>query len=136
MTNNLLLLAWVNGQSIFTSFRLTPQIQSPPAYTRTPAPVITPLCETGAINGTHFTYTFICQGCNQWVNNNNQQAGWQFSAQTQLIGRATNPRQKPNNPGDRNSQVQAHTDANQFILNIPRAKTDQYAAYKNACKPF
>ncbi|TVY68649.1 Cellobiose dehydrogenase [Lachnellula suecica] len=61
MTNELLIAAWPNGNSVLASFRETPKYGSPPVVTGTYSMI--PIANGTYVNSTHYTYTFLCRGC-------------------------------------------------------------------------
>ncbi|KAI0051610.1 hypothetical protein FA95DRAFT_1602622 [Auriscalpium vulgare] len=62
MLDNLLLVAWPNGNSIVYSTRYATDYVQPVAY---PGPVITNLPST-SVNATHWNWVFRCQNCTSW----------------------------------------------------------------------
>ncbi|KAI9659541.1 MAG: hypothetical protein M1821_001800 [Bathelium mastoideum] len=62
MTNSLLLLGWVDGDQILTSFRYATGYVAPDIYTGNAT--LTQISNT--INDTHFTLTYRCQWCLAW----------------------------------------------------------------------
>ncbi|KAM0297314.1 hypothetical protein ACHAPM_009847 [Fusarium culmorum] len=62
MVGGLLFVAWPNGEDIVTSFRLASSYANPDTYTNTTVKA-TPIPEGTFVNSTHFSYTFLCEGC-------------------------------------------------------------------------
>ncbi|OLN96707.1 Cellobiose dehydrogenase 1 [Colletotrichum chlorophyti] len=63
MLNGLLFVAWADGkETIRTSFRLGTAYANPDVYTATKVSA-TPIANGTFVNATHFSYTFLCEGC-------------------------------------------------------------------------
>lgn len=62
MTDNLLFVAWPNGDDIVSSFRLASSYANPSVYTATTVNAL-PIANGTFVNSTHFSYTFLCSGC-------------------------------------------------------------------------
>lgn len=62
MTDNLILVAWPNGDDIVTSFRLASSYANPSVYTATTVNAL-PIANGTFVNSTHLSYTFLCSGC-------------------------------------------------------------------------
>ncbi|GJD03488.1 Cellobiose dehydrogenase [Colletotrichum higginsianum IMI 349063] len=81
MLNGLLFVAWADGESIRTSFRLGSAYANPDVYTDTEVSAV-PIANGTFVNATHFSYTFLCENC---INDKTSLAGespilgWAFS---------------------------------------------------------
>lgn len=62
MANSLLFVAWADGEDIKTSFRTVASYSNPGPYTATEVKAL-PIADGTFVNATHFSYTFLCQGC-------------------------------------------------------------------------
>ncbi|KAH8889610.1 GMC oxidoreductase [Thozetella sp. PMI_491] len=62
MVNRLLVVAWPNGDDVVSSLRVASSYANPDVYTNDTVSLHT--IESGtSVNGTGFTYTFLCKGC-------------------------------------------------------------------------
>ncbi|KAF2422371.1 CBD9-like protein [Tothia fuscella] len=64
MLKSLLLVAWVNGQDIQTSWRYATKYNPPVKYTG-PPPKLTKLATV--VNASHYSLTYRCQSCLTWT---------------------------------------------------------------------
>ncbi|RPB01276.1 FAD/NAD(P)-binding domain-containing protein [Choiromyces venosus 120613-1] len=93
MNGNLLMVTWLNGNDVVSSFRMTSGYQEPTVYAGTTAPVATKMYTV--LNTTHYSYTFCCQNCVSWTDGgfdptaNFTVMGWAVSSLA--IGDKTNP---------------------------------------------
>jgi cellobiose dehydrogenase (acceptor) len=62
MTNHLLLVAWANGDEVVSTFRIAGSYANPDVYDATAVSAL-PIANGTFVNSTHFSYTFLCQGC-------------------------------------------------------------------------
>lgn len=62
MTKHLLFVAWPNGDDVVTSFRIAESYANPSVYTNTTVAAL-PIANGTFVNSTHFSYTFVCEGC-------------------------------------------------------------------------
>ncbi|KAK1999500.1 GMC oxidoreductase [Colletotrichum falcatum] len=62
MTNRILLVAWPNGDSVQSSIRKASGYSNPDVVTDSGI-TLRPIASGISVNGTAFTYTFLCQGC-------------------------------------------------------------------------
>ncbi|PNS18516.1 hypothetical protein CAC42_5055 [Sphaceloma murrayae] len=62
MLNNLLVAAWPNEQEILSTFRLATDYAAPGPYPGANF-TQTPIATGTFVNGTHYSYTFLCSGC-------------------------------------------------------------------------
>ncbi|KAG8745775.1 hypothetical protein FRC10_007036 [Ceratobasidium sp. 414] len=81
MNNNLLLVAWPNGNSIVSSTRYTTGYTQPTVITGYTLSTIT---AGTTVNATHWKWLFRCQGCTSWTGgsmttNGVQVFGWAYS---------------------------------------------------------
>ncbi|TFK75515.1 hypothetical protein BDN72DRAFT_831768 [Pluteus cervinus] len=119
MTNNPLLVGWVNNGRATISARLTSIYTSPAVYN---GPILTILGTSGQ-NATHQRIVFRCQNCTTWTN-----GGLPTTGNTQ-IGWATHGSLKPNDPGSAGSSVPQHSAAGQHSLSLAAAQSSSYQAY-------
>ncbi|CAE7204138.1 unnamed protein product [Rhizoctonia solani] len=64
MNNNLLLVAWPNGNSIVSSTRMSTGYTQPTVFT---GPTLTTIAAGTTVNATHWKWLFRCQGCTSWT---------------------------------------------------------------------
>ncbi|KAK3322580.1 cellobiose dehydrogenase-like protein [Apodospora peruviana] len=81
MTNSLLLTAWPNKDTVYTSFRYATGYSMPDVYSGDAK--LTQI--SSKINATHFSLTFRCQNCLQW-NQGGQTGGQSTSAGFMVLG--------------------------------------------------
>ncbi|KAI8941204.1 hypothetical protein NX059_002442 [Plenodomus lindquistii] len=62
MLNHLLLVAWANGEEVVSTFRTAGAYANPAVYDATEVSAL-PITNGTFVNGTHFSYTFLCKGC-------------------------------------------------------------------------
>ncbi|KAG8909001.1 hypothetical protein FRB99_000104 [Tulasnella sp. 403] len=127
MNQNLLVVAWPNNGVIVKSARQATNYVQPTPY---PGPTITTLATT--INGTHWKWTYRCQGCTSWTINGvngvldpTQYAvlGWAFSTTAVFT------------PSDSASNMNQHDDARLYGFDAPSAISNNYASYVNIGNP-
>ena len=61
MANHILVVAWPDGDSVRSSVREASGYTTPPVYTGNAT--TTPIANGTFVNSTHFSYTFVCNGC-------------------------------------------------------------------------
>ncbi|KAI4842060.1 FAD/NAD(P)-binding domain-containing protein [Aureobasidium sp. EXF-8845] len=61
MANHILVVAWPNGEEVMASVREASGYTTPPVYTGNAT--TTPIANGTFVNSTHFSYTFVCNGC-------------------------------------------------------------------------
>ncbi|KAI4843507.1 FAD/NAD(P)-binding domain-containing protein [Aureobasidium sp. EXF-8845] len=61
MANHILIVAWPNGEEVMASVREASGYTTPPVYTGNVT--TTPIANGTFVNSTHFSYTFVCNGC-------------------------------------------------------------------------
>ncbi|KAI9706878.1 MAG: hypothetical protein M1820_004657 [Bogoriella megaspora] len=123
MTNALLLLAWVNGQSIQTSFRWTSGYVAPDIYTGNAT--LTQIGHT--INDTHFTLTYRCQYCLTW-SQDGVSNGQPITAGSLVLGWAqasTNP--TPVTASD--ATIVQHEDFGEYGFAVSSAQQASYSSW-------
>lgn len=62
MLNKLLLVAWANGEEIVSTFRTASAYSNPAVYDASEVSAM-PIANGTFVNGTHFSFTFLCKGC-------------------------------------------------------------------------
>ncbi|KAK7189588.1 hypothetical protein DPSP01_001582 [Paraphaeosphaeria sporulosa] len=62
MLNHLLLVAWANGEEVVSTFRTAGAYANPAVYDATKVSAL-PIANGTFVNSTHFSYTFLCEGC-------------------------------------------------------------------------
>ncbi|KAI0055955.1 cellobiose dehydrogenase [Artomyces pyxidatus] len=128
MLDNLILVAWPNGNSVVSSARYAPKYALPSMYS---GPVITNLPSTG-VNATHWNWVFRCQNCTSWT-----QGGLDVTSSTgqwawALGGKA------PTTPSDPASSFARHADFGFWVQNLANAhaSSDAYNAYLSGTVPI
>lgn len=116
MNNNLLLVAWPNGNSIVSSTRFTTGYTLPPVIT---GPTLTTITAGTTVNATHWKWLFRCQGCTTWTGgsmttNGVQRFGWAYDETA------------PTTPSDPASRFGLHDDAGTWDHNTAAAHYDNY----------
>ncbi|TDZ15951.1 Cellobiose dehydrogenase [Colletotrichum orbiculare MAFF 240422] len=127
MLNGLLFVAWADGEDIKTSFRLGSAYSNPDVYDATKVSA-TPIANGTFVNSTHFSYTFLCEGCiiadKTSLTSESPILGWAFSDAN------------PTDPSDATSALNYHSAGfGQFGLNIAEAKSakfEQWSKYASA----
>ncbi|KAH0341203.1 FAD/NAD(P)-binding domain-containing protein, partial [Aureobasidium melanogenum] len=61
MANHILVVAWPDGKEVMSSVREATGYTTPPVYTGNVT--TTPIANGTFVNSTHFSYTFVCNGC-------------------------------------------------------------------------
>ncbi|OCL14160.1 cellobiose dehydrogenase, partial [Glonium stellatum] len=124
MTNSLLLMAWVDGTSIRTSFRFASGYVAPDIYTGNAT--LTQISHT--INSTHFTLIYRCQWC--WYWNQNGAVGSQPpTSDVEVIGWAQNL-QSPNSPTSSSSTISEHNNGQgEFGAPVASARNSAYTVW-------
>ncbi|KAH0255576.1 FAD/NAD(P)-binding domain-containing protein, partial [Aureobasidium melanogenum] len=61
MANHILVVAWPDGDKVMSSVREATGYTTPPVYTGNVT--TTPIANGTFVNSTHFSYTFVCNGC-------------------------------------------------------------------------
>ena len=126
MTNGLILLTWVDGTDIKTSFRYATGYVAPDIYTGNAT--LTPISTN--INDTYYEMTYRCEGCWKWSQDGAD--GSQIPATTasaqQLVGwaQATNA---PTTPSDDDSAIQQHAYDGIFGADVASARNTAYTSW-------
>lgn len=122
MTGHLLLVAWPNGDDIVSSFRYADSYANPSVYTNTTMTML-PIANGTFVNSTHFSYTFVCQGCVV-----GGQTTWDFTEDTAPMGWAV-ATSNPDTPSDSSSTLTYHDVANIFVANLTASQSSQYETW-------
>lgn len=126
MTSALLLLSWLDGADVMTSFRYASGYTSPDIYTGNAT--LTKISQS--VNATHFEMTYRCESCWSW--DQDGVAGSQVPATTsgaaQLIGWAQ-ATQAPTTPGDTDSAIKQHADDGIFGAVVASARKSAYTSW-------
>ncbi|QRV98090.1 GMC oxidoreductase [Ceratobasidium sp. AG-Ba] len=116
MNNNLLLVAWPNGNSVVASTRYTTGYTMPTVIT---GYTLTTITAGTSVNSTHWKWLFRCQGCTSWTGgsmttNGVQVFGWAYST----VG--------PTTPSSASSAFPEHTDFGNWGHNTASAHYSNY----------
>ncbi|KAF6798152.1 hypothetical protein CSOJ01_12802 [Colletotrichum sojae] len=127
MLNGLLFVAWADGEEIRTSFRLGSAYSNPDVYTATEVSAV-PIANGTFVNSTHFSYTFLCQGCviadKTSLTSASPILGWAFSDAN------------PTTPSDPASALNYHSAGfGQFGLDIDGAKSAKFETWSKFAEP-
>ncbi|KAK5694690.1 hypothetical protein LTR97_009280 [Elasticomyces elasticus] len=123
MTSSLMLVTWIDGDDVKTSFRYASGYVAPDIYTGN----ATLSQISHSINDTHYELTYRCQDCWSW--DQDGATGSQVPATTasaaQLIGwaHATNA---PTNPSEADSGIQQHANDGIFGALVASARNTAY----------
>ncbi|TID22841.1 Glucose-methanol-choline oxidoreductase [Venturia nashicola] len=130
MLDTLILLAWVHGQEVRTSFRYATNYTQPDIYSG--ALSFSQLAHT--INKTHFTVTYRCQGCFSW-NYKGKTGSVNMKAESILFGWGQGSRD-PSMPSNNNSPVDFHDNGFGIIATVPSLGANpKYDSYVNVINP-
>ncbi|KAL0932731.1 uncharacterized protein CTRU02_211694 [Colletotrichum truncatum] len=126
MLNSLLFVAWADGEDIKTSFRMGSAYSNPDVYTATKV-TATPIANGTFVNSTHFSYTFLCEGCviadKTTLTGESPILGWAFSDTS------------PTTPSDPSSALNYHSAGfGQFGLDIAAAKSAKFEEWSKYAK--
>ncbi|THH28872.1 hypothetical protein EUX98_g5306 [Antrodiella citrinella] len=118
MLDNLLLVAWPNGNDIIASTRYATDYVQPTEYD---GPTITTL-PSSLVNSTHWKWVFRCQNCTSWSGGgidttSGAALAWAFSS----VG--------VDDPSDPESTFQEHTDFGFFGMDFSTAHNANYQSY-------
>ncbi|KAI1841047.1 hypothetical protein JX265_009398 [Neoarthrinium moseri] len=123
MTGKLLLVAWANGDEIVSSFRLASSYSNPDVYSESTVEAL-PIANGTFVNSTHFSYTFLCEGC---ATGDSYSFG--FSSETTALGYAV-ASTNPTTVSDPASALTYHsTGANIYVANLTAAMSSDYATW-------
>ncbi|KAK5683121.1 hypothetical protein LTS10_004652 [Elasticomyces elasticus] len=123
MTSSLILVTWIDGEDVKTSFRYASGYVAPDIYTGN----ATLSQISHSINDTHYELTYRCQDCWSWDQDGatGSQVPATTSAAVQLIGwaHATNA---PTNPSEADSGIQQHANDGIFGALVASARNTAY----------
>ncbi|CAK4030971.1 carbohydrate-binding module family 1 Non-catalytic module family CDH [Lecanosticta acicola] len=126
MTSSLLLLAWVDGESVMSSFRYASGYVEPDVYTGNASLSVI----DSAVNDTHFSLTYRCENCWRWEDGgvSGSQVPATTSAAAQLIGwvQATNA---PTNPSEADTGIKQHAEDGIFAVTAASARNTAYTSW-------
>ncbi|KAI6869342.1 cellobiose dehydrogenase [Hortaea werneckii] len=126
MTGSLLLLSWLDGDEIMTSFRYASGYTQPDIYNGNAT--LSKISQN--INDTHFELTYRCENCWSW--DHEGATGDQIPATTssavQIIGWAQ-ATQAPNSPSDADSDIKQHDDDGIFGAAVGSARNSAYTSW-------
>ncbi|KAK5119901.1 hypothetical protein LTR85_007227 [Meristemomyces frigidus] len=126
MTSSLLLVTWIDGTEIMTSFRYASGYVAPDIYTGNAT--LTQI--SSSINDTHYELTYRCEGCWKWDQGGatGSQVPATTSAAAQLIGwaQATNP---PTSPSEADSVIKQHANDGIFGALVASARNTAYTSW-------
>ncbi|KAF2243972.1 iron reductase domain protein [Trematosphaeria pertusa] len=127
MLNKLLILSWPNGQSIVSSFRKTANYGSPAVATGTFTQ--TPIANGTYVNGTHWTYTFLCSKC--ILSDKTTFASTETAPSLGYALNAAAPAQKTTP----SASVTKHTAQGQVVFDLTKAKSKDFDTWKSWAVP-
>ncbi|KAJ4359826.1 uncharacterized protein N0V89_000382 [Didymosphaeria variabile] len=122
MKNALLVLAWPNSNAVVSSFRKTAQYGSPPVASGTFTQL--PIANGTYVNGTHWTYTFVCSKCIQ-----TDGTTFTANANSTILGYALNAA-APSNKSNATSSVSKHTSQGQVTFDLVKARSKDFTTWK------
>jgi cellobiose dehydrogenase (acceptor) len=123
MTGKLLIVAWADGEDVVSSFRLASAYSNPDVYSNGTLTAL-PIADGTWVNSTHFSYTFVCEGCVVGGSTT-----WDFSSGTAPMGYAV-ASSNPTTPSDSSSALTYHdVGANIYVANLTAAQSSQYATW-------
>ena len=126
MTGSLLLVTWLDGTKVQTSFRYATGYVAPDIYTGNATLSI--ISETNS--DTHYGITYRCEGCWKWEQDG--VAGSQVPATTksaaQIIGWAQ-ATTAPTNPGDADAAIKQHANDGIFGAVVASARNSAYTKW-------
>ncbi|KAH8806689.1 hypothetical protein DL96DRAFT_1698942 [Flagelloscypha sp. PMI_526] len=122
MANDLLLVAWPNGNSVVRSARMATDYVQPTVYS---TPILTDL-PTTKVNSTHWKWIFRCQNCTSWPGGALQQ---NTTYPTAYVWAST----EVDTPSDPASDMIQHDEFGIFVMpwasaRVSQADYDNYAA--------
>lgn len=126
MTNSLILLTWVNGEEVLSSFRIASGYVEPEIYAGN--------ASLGRIdsfvNETHYGLTYRCQDCWRWEQDgaSSSQVPKTTSAAAQLMGWAQ-ATAAPTNPEQSDAGIVQHASADIFVVSVASARNAAYASW-------
>lgn len=126
MTSSLLLLTWLNGDEVMTSFRYATGYTAPDIYTGNAT--LTQISST--VNDTHYELTYRCESCWSWEQSGvtGAQVPATTSGAAQLMGwaQATNA---PTTPTDSDSAIKQHANDGIFGAVVASARNADYTSW-------
>lgn len=126
MTDSLLLLTWLDGEEVMTSFRYASGYTAPDIYTGN----ATLSQISHSVNSTHYELTYRCENCWKWDQSGvaGSQVPATTSAAAQLIGwaQATNA---PTTPSDEDSAIKEHANDGIFGALVASARNTAYTSW-------
>ncbi|KAE9979178.1 hypothetical protein Vi05172_g5686 [Venturia inaequalis] len=130
MLDTLILLAWVQGREVRTSFRYATNYTQPDIYSG--ALSFSQLAHT--VNKTHFTVTYRCQGCFAW-NYKGKKGSVDMKGESILFGWGQGTRD-PSMPSNPNSPIDFHDNGFGVIAAVPSLGANpKYDSYVNVTTP-
>jgi len=126
MTGSLLLLTWLDGKNVMTSFRYATGYVAPEIYTGN----ATLSQISHSVNDTHYELTYRCENCWKWEQDGvpGSQVPATTSAAAQLIGWAQ-ATSAPTNPGSADSAIKQHANDGIFGALVASARNPQYTSW-------
>ncbi|RMX83900.1 hypothetical protein D0869_04962 [Hortaea werneckii] len=126
MTSSLLLISWLDGEEIMTSFRYASGYTQPDIYNGNAT--LSKISQN--INDTHFELTYRCEGCWSWDHDGatGGQVPATTSAAAQIVGWAQ-ATQAPNSPSDADSDIKQHDDDGIFGAAVASARNSAYTSW-------
>lgn len=126
MTSSLLLVTWIDGSEIMTSFRYASGYVAPDIYTGNAT--LTQI--SSSISDTHYELTYRYEGCWKWDQRGatGSQVPATTSAAAQLIGwaQATSP---PTSPSEADSAIQQHANDGIYGALVASARNTAYTSW-------
>lgn len=126
MTSSLLLIAWVDGENVMSSFRYASGYVEPDVYGGNASLSVI----DSNVNDTHFELTYRCENCWRWEDGgvSGSQVPATTSAAAQLIGwvQATNA---PTSPGEADTGIKQHAEDGIFAVTAASARNTAYTSW-------
>lgn len=129
MLNHLLLVAWANGDEVVSTFRTASAYANPAVYDATAVSAL-PIANGTFVNSTHFSFTFLCEGCIVGGT-----TSFKATDETPVLGWALSS-SDPTTPSDPTSDLPYH-DAGFGLYGVPAAsaqsaKFETWASWASA----
>ncbi|KXT01440.1 hypothetical protein AC578_9541 [Pseudocercospora eumusae] len=126
MTNSLILLTWINGEEVMSSFRYASGYVEPDVYTGNASLSVI----SSFVNGTHYGLTYRCKDCWRWEQDgaSGAQVPKTTSAAAQLMGWAQ-ATQAPTNSEQADARIVQHASANIFAATVASARNAAYTSW-------
>jgi len=126
MTNNILLVTWLEGETIHKSFRFATGYDAPEIYTGNAT--LIPISET--INATHYEISYRCKSC--WVWDQDGVEGDMIPKTTasagQIMGWAE-ATAAPANPSEDDSSIEQHVGSGLMGIAVGSARNSDYTSW-------